>query len=385
MAMSNRTRRQVVGLLSLGLALAGVGTLVTLLLFGEFPRPWWLWALLAVAFVVLEFAAVEVTDRMRISGSIMVAFTAAVVFGRVAAPPAVALMAAMAMLQPADVRNRRWQQPLANLGQLVLSSTVGMLVFAAFLPAGEVTRADLPLLVFGAIAGFIVYNYCNYQLVAGFVRLAYPGRRMPPWSSLLGTHAAVGAMAVLGALLGAAYVMVGPVISPLILLTYVVGHIGFSTDARLRQAHESTIRGFVKVVEALDPLTKGRTERVAHLCRITGEQLRLPWDRMEGLRWAALLHDVSRLAVPGDLANREESLTPAEHEEAVRHRTVVHGVLAEVEFLRPMVAITAAAHTLLGQTEVITPIPREARILSLIHISEPTRRRLESRLECLGG
>jgi hypothetical protein len=220
------------------------------------------------------------------------------------------------------------------------------------------------LLVFGAIAGFIVYNYCNYQLVAGFVRLAYPGRRMPPWSSLLGTHAAVGAMAVLGALLGAAYVMVGPVISPLILLTYVVGHIGFSTDARLRQAHESTIRGFVKVVEALDPLTKGRTERVAHLCRITGEQLRLPWDRMEGLRWAALLHDVSRLAVPGDLANREESLTPAEHEEAVRHRTVVHGVLAEVEFLRPMVAITAAAHTLLGQTEVITPIPREARILA---------------------
>ena len=85
------------------------------------------------------------------------------------------------MLQPDDVRKRRWQQPLANLGQLVLSSSAGMLVFVLFLPAGEMhDRQDLPLLSVGAVLAAVVYNYCNYQLVAGFVRIAYPGRRCRP-------------------------------------------------------------------------------------------------------------------------------------------------------------------------------------------------------------
>ena len=161
---------------------------------------------------------------------------------------------------------------------------------------------------------------------------------------MLSTHATLATLALLGALLGAAYLMVGTVITPLILMTYLVGHIGFSTHARLRQAHESTIRGFVKVVEALDPYTKGHTERVAHLCRIIGEEMGLDWERMERLRWAALLHDVSKLAVPGDLpAARRGRLLPEHYEAAARHRLVVEGVLAEVDFLRPMVEITSAA------------------------------------------
>ncbi|MBU1866625.1 MAG: HD domain-containing protein, partial [Actinobacteria bacterium] len=307
---------------------------------------------------------VEVSERIRISSSVMVAFTAAVVFGREAAVPAVALMAAVAMLQPEDVRKRRWQQPLANLGQLVLSSSAGMLVFVLFLPHGELTVGHLPLVVVGAVVGAAAYNYCNYQMVAGFVRLAYPGRTMPSWSSMLGTHATMATLALLGALLGAAYVMVGPVVGPLILLTYLVGHFGFSTHARLRQAHESTIRGFVKVVEALDPYTRGHTERVAYLCRIVGEDLQLSWERAERLRWAALLHDVGRLAVPGDLARREGTLTAEEHEESARHRRVVDGVLAEVEFLRPMIEVTAAAHELLGDTAPWRTAPLEARILA---------------------
>jgi HD-GYP domain-containing protein (c-di-GMP phosphodiesterase class II) len=85
---------------------------------------------------------------------------------------------------------------------------------------------------------------------------------------------------------------------------------------------------------------------------------------MERLRWAALLHDVSRLAVPGDLAHREEALTPEERQEAARHRTVVDGVLGEVDFLRPMVDISAAAHSLLGLEEIVTAVAREARILA---------------------
>jgi len=369
MTQSIRTRRRAVCLLSIGLAVAGAAVLAGLLVFGTAPSSWGLWAVLAVAFVLLEFASVEVNDRLRISSSVMVAFTAAVVFGRASAPFAVALMAAFAMLQPDDVRNRRWIQPLANFGQLVLSSAAGMLIFVLFLPEGPVGRSDLPLMVLGAVLGAVSYNYLNFHMVAGFVRLAYPGRSMRPWSNMLPNHVALTTLAVVGALLGAAYQMVGAVILPLILMTYLVGYTGFSTHARLREAHESTIRGFVKVIEALDPHTRGRTDRVVHFCRIIAEEMNLTPDRMDTLRWAALIHDVSKLAAPGQLLRKDGPLTDAEYNEVVRHLGVGHlgvvgGVLSEVDFLRPMVEISAAAHSVQGKTAPWRAAVLEARILA---------------------
>ncbi|MCB2224542.1 MAG: HD domain-containing protein [Actinobacteria bacterium] len=364
MTLTTRARKRAAALLSIGVGAAGLGAVLALLALGTPPRQWWMWGLLATAFVALEFAAVEISERIRISSSLMVAFTAAVVLGRDQAAPAVALMAAVAMLQPADIAGRRWQQPLFNFGQLVLSASAGILVFALFLPSDGLSTSDLPLVVLGAALGAGVYDYLNYQLVAGFVRLVYAGREMPSWTSLMGTHAALALLAVLGALLGAAYLLVGPIITPLILATYVVGHVGFSTNARLRQAHESTVRGLVKVVEALDPYTKGHTERVAHFCHIMAEEMGLTWERMERLRWAALLHDVSKLAVPAELARREGELSRAETEEAVRHRRVVDGVLADVGFLRPMVEITMASQALLAGPEPWRPARLEARILA---------------------
>ena len=359
-----RTSRRAVCLLSIGLAIAGALVLTGLFLLGTAPSPWWLWVTLAFAFALLEFASVEVNDRLRISSSVMVAFSAAVVFGKAAAPLAVALMAAFAMLQPDDVRNHRWLQPLANFGQLVLSSAAGMLVFALFLPDGSVQIGDLPLMVLGAVLGAVAYNYLNYQLVAGFVRRAYPGRNTMAWSNLLPSHVALTTLAVLGALLGAAYQMVGGIILPLILMTYLVGHTGFATHARLREAHESTIRGFVKVIEALDPYTRGRMDRVAHFCRIIGDEMQLTPDRMETLRWAALIRDVSKLSAPGELLRKDSPLTDGEYEEVVRHLGVVDGVLSEVDFLRPMVEINTEAHAVQGRTAPWRPAQLEARILA---------------------
>ncbi len=322
---------------------AGAAVVVALFVFQSDPSPLWLWATLAAAFVTLEFSSVEVNDRLFVSSSIMVAFTGIVVFDRDSAVLAVTLMAAAAVLHPEDLRLRRWRQPAYNFGQLVLSTAIGALVLFPFLPDEAVVVADLPILVGGAALASVVYNWVNFRLVAIYVKVAYPDRSLRPWSRMFGNHLVHAVLGAYGALLGAAYVMVGPVALPLMFATFLVGHSGFATYSRMRQAHEDTVGGFVKAIEALDPYTKGHTDRVAQFCRMTGEHLGLDADQLEVLRWSALIHDVGKIAAPAELINKEGSLTEEEQARLGRRMAVVEELLSRVDFLAAAVEASAAS------------------------------------------
>ncbi len=323
--------------------MSGAAVIVELFVVQRDPSPLWLWGLFAGVFVVLEFSSVEVNDRLFISSSIMVAFAGAVVFGRDSAVLAVTLMAAVSVLQPEDLRLRRWRQPAFNFGQLVISTALGVLTLFPFLPDGPLSTADLPTLTAGAVLAAVVYNWVNFRLVSVYARIGYPDRALLPWSRMLGNHLVHAVLGAYGALLGAAYLMVGPVALPLMFATFLVGQIGFATYSRMRQAHEDTVSGFVKAIEALDPYTKGHTDRVAQFCRMTGEQLGLDADQHEVLRWSALIHDVGKIAAPAELINKEGSLTEEEQARLGRRMAVVEELLSRVDFLAAAVEASAAS------------------------------------------
>jgi hypothetical protein len=324
-------------------AAAGLVTLAGLVWFETFPNIWE-WLPFAAAFVYLEWRSVEVNDRMLISPTMMVALTAAVVFGPGKAALGVASMAALALFTPADFRERRWFQPIANFGQMVVTTSLAALLLEQFLTTGISSRS-LPWIALGAALSALVYASVNYSMVGFAVRKVYDRRDIRPWSGLTQLRIPHIAMGFVGGLLGATYHIVGEVTLPLIFVVFAVGSLTFSSYGQLREAHEATIRGFIKALEAKDLYTRGHTERVAYFAQLIGEELGYRGTRLERLRIAALIHDVGKLAVPRDLIRKSGRLTDGEYAEMQRHAHMVEDILAEVEFLRPMVEIASNHHS----------------------------------------
>jgi HD-GYP domain-containing protein (c-di-GMP phosphodiesterase class II) len=302
----------------------------------------------AVAFVVLEFNSVEVNDRLFQSSSVMVALTAGVVFALEgsSAMLGMATLAAVGPFVPADLRERRWFQPLANFGQLVISAGAAGYVLDNLLPDARFDPQRLLAIIVGAaVVASAVYALINWQLVRLAVRVVYQTRDVVPWSRMSMVLTSLVTMGIIGGLLGVTIRLAEPAVLPLILVVYLIGHLSLKSHSDLREAHEATLRGFVKALEAKDLYTRGHTERVAYFAQLAGQELSFSGTQLERLRWAALIHDVGKLAVPAELIRKRGRLDDSEYAQMQGHAHMVEEILAEVDFLQPMVEIASGHHS----------------------------------------
>ena len=291
-----------------------------------------------------EWNTVEVNDKLFASPSVMVIMTAAVVFGPESAILGCAVMAALGPLQPADIRERRWFQPAVNFGQLVLSATAAVSLYVLVIGPYPITGSSVWRVALASALAAIVYGLVNYQLVLFIVRQVYGHRELNRWSHMAQLLVPYVGMGFLGGLLGAAYLLVGPATLPLIGIVFYTGYMAFESYAKLREAQLSTLAGFIKALEAKDLYTRGHTERVAYFSNMIGEAMGYNGTQLEKLRWAALIHDVGKLAVPRELIRKKGRLTDEEWEKMEAHSHLVEDLLSDVGFLRPMVDIAANHH-----------------------------------------
>ncbi|MFP4552847.1 MAG: HD-GYP domain-containing protein, partial [Actinomycetota bacterium] len=329
--------------------LLGVSVVVVASLAGDFPS-WPEWLLFTALFVLLEWFSVEVNDRLFQSSSIMVVMTAGVIFAleqNSSAFLGMALMTAAGAVVPDDFRERRWFQPMANFGQLAMSgAAAGLVLDLALASIAVPTSTDLLMIAGASSAAALAYVIVNNFLVRKAVQVVYPYDRLQPWSHLGALFGGQFVMGLLGGLIGGAYLIADrPAILVLIVGVYGIGHMSLYAFSQLRMSHLSAIKGFVKTLEAKDMYTRGHTERVAYFAEMIGEEYGFSGTQIEQIKWAALIHDLGKLAVPTELIRKRGRLEDEEYAQMQEHAHLVEEILAEVDFLQPMVEIASGHHS----------------------------------------
>lgn len=147
----------------------------------------------------------------------------------------------------------------------------------------------------------------------------------------------------------------------------------------VNQLYHSTIEALAMAVDAKDQVTHGHIHRVqvmtlelSRYCGIEDEAT------LEGLRAAALLHDIGKLATPDHILNKPSSLTDTEMETMKAHATVGADILASVPFPYPVSPFVRYHHEKWdgsGYPEGLTgeSIPLGARVLSIVDCYDALR------------
>ena len=116
------------------------------------------------------------------------------------------------------------------------------------------------------------------------------------------------------------------------------------SEAQLRETLVDTIGAIARTVEKRDPYTGGHQQRVAELALAIARELGLDADRLEGLRFGAMIHDIGKLYVPAEILSRPGKLSPAEFEIIKCHPQVGYDIVKDVHFPWPVAQMILQHH-----------------------------------------
>ncbi len=113
---------------------------------------------------------------------------------------------------------------------------------------------------------------------------------------------------------------------------------------KLRTAMESIVEAMGLAIEKKDPYTSGHQKRVATLAGAIAKEMGLPQDQIDGVRMAAMIHDIGKNAIPGQILSKPAELTKLEMGMIKEHPQIGYDILKGIEFPWPVAQMVLQHH-----------------------------------------
>lgn len=144
---------------------------------------------------------------------------------------------------------------------------------------------------------------------------------------------------------------------------------------QLKDAFESVVMGFGRLVEARDPYTAGHQRRVAQLGYALAREMGLDASTREAVRIASLIHDVGKIYVPAEFLNRPGRLSEVEFAVIRSHPQVGYDIMKPLDSHWPLSELVYQHHERLdgsGYPRGLAgdDILMEARVISVADVVE---------------
>lgn len=259
--------------------------------------------------LVLELGGVSLAHKARGSVGFIVHIANAILFGPVWAA---GIVACVSVLSDLAVK----KEPIRlvfNLSQRVLGITVATQVY--LLLGGDIPFSTIEVNVVPFVALSLLFFGINSLSVAGAIGISTGQPFRQVWASISKGLLAYDIAASFASVLVAwAYLRFGGtgilgVVVPVVVIrsVYLMYH-------RLEAQSREMLELMVKAIEARDPYTSGHSVRVSAMSRAIASEMKLPYERVEQIATAALLHDVGKIHEKfAPVLRKEARLTEAEH------------------------------------------------------------------------
>jgi putative nucleotidyltransferase with HDIG domain len=113
---------------------------------------------------------------------------------------------------------------------------------------------------------------------------------------------------------------------------------------QLEKAYLGTAEALAAALEAKDSYTADHARSIADLAVAVGREFGLDEEALRDLRYAAIFHDIGKIAIPDAILNKPGPLTSGEYEIIKRHPIVGEQILAPVPFLEQVRRIVRHDH-----------------------------------------
>ena len=182
----------------------------------------------------------------------------------------------------------------------------------------------------------VVICFLNALILSGIVRLTQgtPIRRF-----VLGMLGTSGPTYIGYGVIGFLFVVlwipagVGPFSAVLILAPLFAARWAFVQYGDEQRAHERTLSALVAAVETKDLYTRGHSERVALLCDLIAGSLTLSQQDTDALRYAGMLHDIGKVAIPTRVLRKAQGLSAADLASIATHPERGVAMVSGIDFL----------------------------------------------------